>query len=102
VTSLAEHYHFTRESYAAVENSKHVMLRSCSMAWRNKIVADVLGEWDGVVDDFGTVDRNQFREELLLRAKRRLRKKVGFPWLPLAFFLAEIIIKILMERWFNK
>jgi hypothetical protein len=95
-----DQYNFARESYDAIDKSWHPVLRSCSPAWRNKIASWVLVEWETLRPSHS--EKAQFEAALRARVRARVKQRVGFVWLPLALFIAEIIIKILLERWFNK
>lgn len=93
-------YAFARESYAAIERSSNPILRSCSAPWRNKIASWVLAEWPALESE--KPDRRMFQITITKRVNAKIRKNVGFVWLPIALFVAQIIIKILIERWFHK
>ena len=89
---------FARASYEAVDASRNPLLRSVRRSWRNKIASWVIAEWTEIPRD---MDKRLFQVELTKRVKAKVRQnKVGF-WLPLAMMVAQIIIKILIERWFR-
>ncbi len=85
-----------RDVYADIETSNNPFLMSVSGPWRNKIASRVSAERPEMPP--GT-PRRQGQAELTRRVKARVRQNVGFPWVTIAMFVAQIIIKILMKRW---
>jgi len=51
-----------------------------------------------------SANKAEFRQLMRERVKYRLKRHplVGFPWVTLAMLVAEIVIKLLVERWFTK
>lgn len=90
---------FATESYEAVERSRHPLLLSISTPWRNQITSWILAEWEPLRAVHS--GRAQFEHSLRARVKQKVRNRVGFPWITLALFVANIIIKILIEYWFS-
>lgn len=90
---------FAAGIYDAIDKSRNPILRSVSRQWRNKIASWVIAEWEQL--DGANDGRARLHAALTRRVRAKVKQNVGFPWLPLALFVAQIIIKIIMERWFN-
>lgn len=99
---------FARGSFDAIDADKSVTLRLCPRGKRDRIAAIVMSEWEllnpSITELPASVSPGDFREALSRNVKTRIRSEEwGFVWwLPLVFMVAEIIIKILIERWLNR
>lgn len=97
---------FFRGSMDAVRASRHPMLRTIGNRRRDKIAAIVMAEWEILQPRYeGThKTKEDFHEELRRVVLMRVRQQeVGFVWwLPLVLWAAELIIKIIIERWWPK
>lgn len=92
---------FRRESWRAIRDSKR--LAFAKRSFRDGVAERVLSVWE-MLGSAGPKykDREAFLEAVNQRVRVRLRTVYGFPWLPLALFVAKIIIAILVERWLTK
>jgi hypothetical protein len=100
---------FCRESLDLVD-----AYRPTSISWaaagkkrREQITRITLSEWELLCPKLtelpaGT-EAGDFRAALTANVRRRIRQEVGFVWwLPIAYAVAEIIIRILMKRWLSR
>lgn len=92
---------FRRESWRAIRGSKRLAFVKRSI--RDSVAERVLSVWE-MLGSAGSKyqDREAFLEAVNQHVRTRLRTVYGFPWLPLALFVAKIIIAILVERWLTK
>ena len=59
-------------------------------------------EWEVLANTTGTGTSDIFRKEMSGRVRGSLsRKRWGFPWLPVVLMAANVILKILIEKWFG-
>lgn len=91
---------FRRESWRAIRDSKRLSLVKRSL--RDGVAERVLSVWEMLGREPEYRDCETFLEAVNQLVRARLRTVYGFPWLPLALFVAKIIIAILVERWLTK
>ena len=93
---------FATGSLAAVESSRHTLLRLVGRRARGRILQLVVSEWQ-LLDDHRSdyAEVGDFQAALTERVRTRVREeKWGFVWwLPLVMMVAEVIIRLLIERW---
>lgn len=91
---------FRRESWRVIRDSKRLSLVRRSL--RDSVAERVLSVWEMLGREPEYQDCETFLEAVNQLVRARLRTVYGFPWLPLALFVAKIIIAILVERWLTK
>lgn len=98
---------FAADSFATIERSRNGYLRLAGSTVRGRVAKIVLSEWQLLeskqLQYQISASAEDFRASLKQNVFAEIRKqKWGFVWwLPLVFAIAEIIIKILIQRWFN-
>ena len=99
---------FWRESLNIVDDHRPASSYSwgwCGKSRREQIARIVLCEWELLSPQLSElpagVSQGDFRAALTANVRRRIREeKVGFVWwLPILYLVAELIIKLLIERW---
>jgi hypothetical protein len=90
----------------AVRASRHPTLRAIGKDRRERITEIAMMEWEQIEKAFqGTAANEQDFERALRSAvvARVKQQKWGFVWwLPLVLWAVELIIKILIQRWWPK
>ena len=93
---------FRSGCYAALEDSRDPRLRLVSRKQRHAIVEAIMREWEVLANHTGTGTSEHFRKEMSEGVRASLsRKRWGYPWLPVVLMVAEVILKILIEKWFT-
>ena len=97
---------FYRGCLDAVRASRHPTLRAIGAKRRDRIVGIVMQEWESLQDTFEGTAASQSDFVTALRSVSIARVKEhewGFVWwLPLVLWAVELIIKILIQRWWPK
>jgi hypothetical protein len=100
---------FCRESLDLVD-----AYRPASISWaaagkkrREQIARIVLHEWEMLCPQLTALPAStapgDFRQALTANVRRRIRQEVGFVWwLPIAYAVAEIIIRLFIQRWLSR
>ncbi|MDE2440738.1 MAG: hypothetical protein KGP14_06915 [Betaproteobacteria bacterium] len=101
---------FCRESLDLVDAYRHASGVSWSVAGkkrREQIARIVLHEWEMLCPQLTALPAStapgDFRQALTANVRRRIRQEVGFVWwLPIAYAVAEIIIRLFIQRWLSR
>lgn len=93
---------FRSGCYAVLGASRDPRLRLVSRKQRHEILETIMREWEVLANSTGAGPSEHFRKEMSGRVRDSLsRKRWGFPWLPVVLMVAEVILKILIEKWFG-
>lgn len=98
----SQSFAFRSGCYAAIGASRDIRLRLVSRKQRQTILEAVMREWEVLANTTGAGPSEHFRKEMSGRIRDSLsRKRWGFPWMPVILMVAEVILKILIEKWFG-
>jgi len=90
----------------AVKASNHPTLKAIGKRRRERIAVIAMQEWEQIEKSFADTAANEddFRQALTSAVRARVKQEdFGFVWwLPLVLWAVELIIKILIQRWWPK